>query len=276
MNEYRSKTVLKLMADHNFEGDPKELLKKLVFADLETIESLGGIENIEDRLKFLSSYRGLSEPKLVDMDDDQSGHTDGRQINLNSNHPESRRLFTWAHEIIHSYFEKSAGVKVEYFGGEFHCSGENKEEESLCDFGASLILFYGHKPDSFNIESLLKLMETTGASAEATASSMLEHAEADQGFVVWSRKCKKGENPDQISMFMEEKHPFRIDYAMSRSVFLPQNKSVNEGDAVDACETDSRSMGAIHLDLHPSRLSLETENLLISNGRVLTLFTVIS
>jgi hypothetical protein len=276
MNEYKSKTVLNFMVTHDFEGDPKELLRKLVYEDLETIESLGGVENIEDRLKFLSSYRGLSEPKLVEMEDDQSGHTDGNQINLNAKHSKSRRLFTWAHEIIHSYFEKSAGIKVDYFGGEFHCSGENKEEEFLCDFGASMVLFYGYEPDSFNIESLLRLIELTGASAEATASSMLEHAGNDQGFVVWSRKCKKGESPDQTSLFSEEKQPFRVDYAMSRSVYLPANKSVNEGDAVDICESDNRSSGTIHLDLHPSRLSLETENLLISNGRVLTLFTKLS
>lgn len=276
MNEYQSTTVLNFMVAHDFKGDPKELLRNLVYEDLETIESLGGVENIEDRLKFLSSCRGLSEPNLVDMEDDQSGHTDGNQINLNSNHSASRRLFTWAHEIIHSYFEKSAGIKVEYFGGVFHCSGDNKEEESLCDFGASLILFYGHDPDSFNIDSLLKLMEATGASAEATASSMLEHAEDDQGFIVWSRKCKKGESPDQMSIFSEEKHPFRVDYAISRSVYLPANKSVNEGDAVDICESNNRSSGTVHLDLHPSRLTLKTENLLISNGRVITLFTKLS
>ena len=276
MTDHKTKSVLQFMSENSFSGDPKVLLKTLIFADLQEIDSLGGINNVKDRLKCLASLRGLAEANFIELPNDESGHTDGSQININVTHSEARQLFTWAHEIIHSYFIRSTGVKVDCFGDEFHSSSENEEEESLCDYGASQILLYGHIPGALNISSLLEIINATGASPEATALSMLDHFDDTHGLIIWMRKCKKGENPDQTSLFAEDiKHPFRIDYAVSKNAFLPKNKSVNEGDAVDQCETAGSSSGEIILDLKGHAVTLMTENLSISNGRILSLFKLV-
>lgn len=275
MNDYKSKSVLQFMSDQNFSGDPKLLVKKLIIDDLEEVELLGGVDTVKDRLKYLASLRGISEPNFIELSNLESGHTDGSQININSNDSASRQIFTWAHEIVHSYFRPSSGVKVDCLGGEFHCSSENLEEEALCDYGASIILFYGHAPEAFDLVSLNKMISLTGASPEATASSMLQHFDQSHGFIVWKRKLKKGENKAQISMFEGDiERPFRIDYAICENVFLPENKSVDKGDSIDRCELDSTSEGEIVIDLKSNIITLSTQNLLISGGRILTLFKV--
>lgn len=276
MTDYKTKSVLQFMSENSFSGDPKVLLKMLILADMQEIDSLGGINNVKDRLKCLASLRGLTEPNLIELPNHESGHTDGSQININVAHSAARQLFTWAHEIVHSYFIRSTGVKVDCFGDEFHSSSENKEEESLCDYGASQILFYEHIPGSLNVASLLEIMDATGASPEAAALSMLDHFDDTHGLIVWMRKCKKGENLDQTSLFTEEiDHPFRIEYAVSKNAFLPKNKSVNEGKAVDQCEVAGSSSGEITLDLKGRVVKLMTENLSISNERVLSLFKLV-
>ena len=270
MTEYKTKVVLDLLAVHNFQGTPEELLKKLIYEDIESLGNDVGIDDLETRLVLLGSLRGLKRPMFQDLGIKDSGRTDGKDIFINSSHPRSRQLFTWGHEITHSYFPSSSGVKTDAFGQEHHCSGENREEELLCDFGASLILFYGTSADNFDISNLLKIMENTGASAEAAAISMVKNANSEVGMIVWSRKGKKGENPNQACMFAdEEKNPFRIDYASCKGLFLPKNKSVDEGEAIDTCELEDRSSGVIQIGKYSD---LYSDNLKISGDRILTLF----
>lgn len=215
----------------------------------------------------------LSEPKYIALDRSESGHSDGSAIFININDSRSRQLFTWAHEISHSYFGKSSGVTTDCLGVEFHCSGTNLEEERLCDFGASLILMYGMSPKDFCVDSLIETMNKTGASPEAITISMCRQAGVDDGIIVWRRKCKKGENTNQTSLFSEEiQFPFRIDYAYSKNIFLPNNKSIDEGDSIILCETNNRSSGVIGIKLNNNMIKLKSDNLSISNNRVLTLY----
>lgn len=272
MANYKTKAVLDFLAKHVSDGTPEELLKNLIYNDLALVTD-DSVSSTEDLLKMLGSLRGFSQPKFVDLKDEDSGYTDGKEIFINSNHSKSRQLFTWGHEICHSYFDKSSGVKTDAFGKEFHCSCENTEEEGLCDFGSSLILFYGVDSDNFSIDALLKIVSDTKASAEAVAISMLKNTNSEMGMIVWRRKCKKGENLTQTSLFSEEiKHPFRIDYASSEDVFLPGNKSVDEGNSIDLCEIDGRSSGVIGMKLKNGMVNFRTDNLKISGNRILTLF----
>lgn len=275
MADYKTKVVLDFLKSNNFVDTPEELLKQLIYEDLSIFDA-DSVDDLEDRLKYLGSLKGLSEPQFVVLNDDESGHTDGSTILINTSHHRPRQLFTWAHEISHAYFGKSSGVTTDFLGTEYHCSGTNLEEERLCDFGASLILMYGIVPDDFSINSLLQIVRKTGASAEAVAISMSRQASSKNGIIVWRRKCKKGENPDQVSLFGEEtQNTFRIDYAFSKNIYLPNNKSVDEGNFIDLCGSDLRSSGVIGIKLNNIMVKFMSDNLNISDGRVLTLFQLI-
>lgn len=272
---YRSKAVWDFMSRENFEGDPKVLLKAKIEEDLTTLQELGGYSNNEEKLKLLGSLRSLNEPLYQPLTEGQSGFNNGDRIIINSLHSKQRQLFTWAHEIVHTYFNSSGGVTVVTQHDEYHFSGEDVEEESLCDYGASIILFREHIPETFTCDSLLRLSRASGTSLEATARAMLHHFNSSHGVIVWQRKGKKGENPNQASLFGEAiTYPYRVLYAVGNGAFIPQNKSVNSGDAIDICEAEGCSQGEIVLHLSNTETILYTENITLSNSRILTLFKV--
>jgi hypothetical protein len=72
----------------------------------------------------------------------------------------------------------------------------------------------------------------------------------------------------------DQQYPFRIDYAFGKKFFLPNNKSVDEGDAIDFCEVNKRSSGIIGINLGKDMIKLMTNNLKISNNRILTLYRI--
>lgn len=275
MKRYKTELIKNFLKEHNSNGKPEDLLKKLIHEDLASFDDLKNLDSVEKRLQVLSSYRGIKQPQYIELPNEQIAATKNGEILINSNQPKSRQLFGWAHEIIHSYFPGSTKVTYECLGSDFSFDGENVEEESLCNFGASELIFYGTPDPQFSITSMEKIARQTGASLEATACFMYKYAPKNGGTIVWKRNHKKSQNPDQICMFgIEEKHPFRIVYAWIKGdLFLPKNKSVNQGDAIEECEENGYSSGKIGIDLNDGRVELITDNVLLSSGVVISLFT---
>jgi Zn-dependent peptidase ImmA (M78 family) len=275
MKQKQTLLIRQFLETHNHLGSPEQLLKKLIIEDFKSLEDLKSIENLEIKLKILGSLRGFTEPKYIELPSDICARTKDGKIEINATHVKSRQLFAWAHEIVHSYFNSSTKVEIECIGGTYSFIGENVEEETLCNFGASEILFYGINAKDFSVETLQKIAQGNGLSKEATACFMRKYAPENGGIIVWKRMHRKSENPHQSSLFDEDQQPFRIHYALvNGNLFLPKNKSVNSGEAINECEQDGFSFGVIELNL-PSKVLISTDNLLIGDKTVLTLFKVI-
>lgn len=278
MIDFRTANVTEFLNHYQWEASPDELMKKLVR------KLVGKLENpaipTKQKLKISSSLRSISPvPEYAKMSSSQSSflvaHINGTYtIFLNSSHSEGRQLYSWAHEICHTFFPVG---KNEKRIDSYWTTGENPEVEYLCELGAGELLFCGVKCKSlpYNIQTLKSLSGSLNTSLEATAIFMAKSLFwPGKGMAVWEKKLKKGENPNQTSFFLEIKqYPvFRIEYAIyPNGPFLPKMKSVNKGDILKLTDEKNKSLtGKISLNLKQP-VELRVETLKLYGDKVLTL-----
>ncbi|MCA9375386.1 ImmA/IrrE family metallo-endopeptidase [Candidatus Dojkabacteria bacterium] len=251
---YKTANIRYFKALYNWKGTIEELITKLiadVYNDINPPPT-----NVKEKLQIISSLRNIDpDPIYKDLGDNSAWivSVNGRnKIYLNINHSEGRQLFSWAHEISHTFFPKKP--EEEKIDG-FWIDGENPEEEILCDFGANQIIFWNVNiaDTTFHEDLLENVSKQTGASLEASSIFIAKSPDYRFGMALWSKKYKKGQCAEQQSLFNESpiSPVYRIDYAIySKSVFLPKNKSINKGEELleNAVSAKKLQKGDITID----------------------------
>lgn len=132
-----------------------------------------------ERIKVLASLRGF---RVFPMQAHHDHHRDavvmrdpsgvGGQIFYNTVRPDTRILFSIAHEIVHGFFP-TTGPGIRFREMTADTPPERDELERLCDAGAAELVmptdeFQPVVGDGWTIRNLAKLMSVFGASYEAT------------------------------------------------------------------------------------------------------------
>lgn len=203
---------------------------------------------------------------------------DGRvAIRVNPDRPETRKRFSVAHEISHTFFSNYQ-TKTWCRTDARYRRRDNPDDllEMLCDIGASELIL----PTPWFIQDaaavttgagLVELARKYAASREATLRRFAESHPGNVAAVFFSWKLKPTQqstigNVDQHSLFDEDPAEnarrakrLRLDYSISSPKFaeaghyLPADKSVeNDGPLYEAASTGRPSEGECRLDLGPA------------------------
>lgn len=199
-------------------------------------------------LEVLASFRGVREVNHAEMQ--EAGRLlpvgAGYVIEVNAVHPAGKQRFTVAHEICHTLFneaEQATGGTIDAETGLFN---PKREEEYLCDRGAGRLLLHPSwlgplaTDRTASVDTLLELSELCGASLEATAFQLARLALWPCTVVCWEPGLRKAERvrPAQLGLpgvprpTPVEKLRARRVYAPPAGLFIPLNKSVDEGTPV--------------------------------------------
>ena len=203
---------------------------------------------------------------------------DGRvAIRVNPDQPETRKRFSVAHEISHTFFPNYE-TKTWCRTDARYRRRDNPEDllEMLCDIGASELIL----PAPWFIQDaavvttgagLVDLARKYAASREATLRRFAESHPGNVAAVFLSWKLKPTQqstigNIDQHNLFDEDPvdnarraKKLRLDYSIPSPMFaeaghyLPADKSVeNDGPLYEAASTGRPSEGECRLDLGPA------------------------
>ncbi len=201
-------------------------------APLELLASLRGVVNVE-----AMSMR--SAGRLVPR-------VDGYLIQVNDGDPPTRRRFSIAHEICHTFFTVPATGGAPHEDATTGAFDESLQEEYLCDVGAAHLLLHprwlieraaGVDP---SIDRLFAIASECEASAEATARQLAALGVWSCSFVFWEPGYRKAE--------VRRDQPARLRvarvYASPGAPFLPRRKSVRDDSSIaDALRDHSRTSG---------------------------------
>ena len=271
-----SPRVLNLLKSNPSFSTPEDIVIHLA---KELAAKVPNTEDTKKRLAILASYRGIIAINYKRMQEEESGTLinnagNRNEILVNNGHSINRQNFTIAHEICHTFFTGPTGNENSNYSD--YC--EDPYEEKLCDIGASEILFFNcdFSGRFFSIDTLIKTAEKFTASYEATAIKMVKsNIWRDVGFIIWKKKVKKDQNLDQSSFWQgyEDKEVFRVQYSyFNNYVYIPQNKSVNNGSAIDIASSQGLGKGVLQLNLDPVHI-LNVEAICIYKNTVLSLVT---
>ena len=232
-------------------------------------------------LRALASFRGIrivDAPPVHSEDAEIGPSADGRvSIRLHPDRPETRRRFSLAHEIAHTFFpdfESRAWARAD---SRFRWVGHPDDElERLCDIGASELLFPTRwfPSDASEVTcagDLVQLAATYGASREATLRRFAEYHSESLAAVYfrWSLKPSQAASigqKDQLDIFgmdpeqrIREARRLRVGYVIGShafaagDMFVPNDKSIESaGSIYDAARTGSPIDGVDFLDLGPA------------------------
>ncbi|MBS1854924.1 MAG: ImmA/IrrE family metallo-endopeptidase [Acidobacteria bacterium] len=224
----------------------------------------------------LASFLGIkcsNEAPIHSQDAELVPAGDGRvAIRVNPERPETRRRFSMAHEISHTFFPHYQSKVWCRTDARFR-RRENPDDhlEMLCDTGASEIVlpvpWFVH--DAEGVHTGMEFIELTrkyGVSREATLRRYAEVSDRNiqAAYFSWRLKpaqTKRLADPNQQRLFdiPADKPPakkLRLDYAIpsaaANGAFLPQHKSVDNDGPLYAAALGTPCEGTCHLDLGPS------------------------
>lgn len=263
--------IVEFLSTNNWQNTPDGLIISLVHALVNDVTDY--CSTTEEKLKMIASLRGIQpEPIYRDMPEGDSGciviKKGRRFIQINKKISRGRQIFTWAHEICHTFFPSQNN------------DAEDQYEERLCDIGASEMIFCNVDLSQFSfcIKDLTTVANLVGASLEATAIFLVKSPlGVNKGMAVWKKRLKYPYDPDQIliSSDIPKRISPRTEYAYfdKFTVVIPKNKPVKMGAVIPhAFFNNAICQGNILLELDEDFV-LNTEAIKTSEDRVLTLFT---
>lgn len=230
--------------------------------DVDVLAGLRGIRISEER-PFHSQDAELSP--------DNAG---GVTMRINPDRPETRRRFSIAHEISHTFFPDY--TMKEWCRTDARYRNRNNPDEHLemlCDIGAAELLFPApwftrDAAAVANASGFIRLAADYRASREATLRRYAETSPDPLAVTFFSWKLKPTQkgiigNPAQTNLFgispedeVRDAIRLRIEYAVpsvsftSAGFFLPKDKSVdNDGPIYRAASTGQPVDDECHLDL---------------------------
>lgn len=178
--KYRDPDITALVEAKGGESEPRALVQSEACALLAELREWGavGLPPFE-RIAILASLRGYSvEPMQACHDHERDAVVlrklsgAGGQIFYNEDRPQSRIVFSIAHEITHGFFPVTgSGVRFREMTAD--APPETNELERLCDVGAAELVmpteeFRETAGKDWTIRNIPKLIHTFGASFEAT------------------------------------------------------------------------------------------------------------
>ena len=242
-----------------------------------TFGDSGGPLDIEALASFLGIGRSVDRPAHSD-DAELVPVGNGRvAIRVNPDRPETRRRFSIAHEVVHTFFPNYQAKTWCRTDSRFR-NRDNPDDlvEMLCDVGAAeLILpapwFIKDAAVARTAADLIELARKYVASREATLRRFAETHEACVAAVFFSWKLKPTQHPtignkrqanlfgaDPAEMVLSAKK-LRLDYSIPSPSFaqaghyLPADKSVlNDGPLYAAASTGQPCEDKSRLDMGPS------------------------
>ena len=201
----------------------------------------------------------------------------GVEMRVNPDRPETRKRFSIAHEISHTFFPDFQQKEWCRTDARFRDRSDPSQYlEMLCDIGASELLFpepwfSNSAATVLNAHDFAELASTYHASREATLRRYVELASTPVAVVFFSWKLKPTQrgvvgNENQGNLFgvsaeqeLQDAMQLRIDYAIySESLktlgyYFPADKSVESTESVirDATNGKCADSPSIYLDLGP-------------------------
>lgn len=233
--------VASLCRAHDFDGDPRDLIRRLC----RTLLSEAGT-GIPTELALLASFQNVIRIEELPLDHDAHLGWDGRHyvIQVRLDHSAGRRRFSTGHELVHTFFP-GARTRSDLPEHDIGLSRTAVTEEHLCDLGAAELLmpeerFAPALPRSPGMEDVLRLSEMFQASIEATARRVLRLCRRPGAVVVLEPKLKPSELRSEARGALHPGVPprhqpgpipkLRVEYSDSTGPrYIPQNKSVADG-----------------------------------------------
>jgi hypothetical protein len=236
-----------LLLDRSKESSPEQAIRSEARRVVAYARSLGWSGPPFD-LRQLASILGIRDRSVPGMVQDAlirpRAGGDGFEILWNPDVPETRRNFTFGHEISHTFFPDCASA-IQYRDPLHRCDPK-KPIEVLCDLGAAELLlpaaeFGDHVNDlGVSLGSLESLRERYVASREAVARRMVTLAATPCAVAFVS--CRLSPREIQASRQLtfpgaERPHPkYRIDMMFASATFgaerLPHHKSLPDDSCV--------------------------------------------
>jgi hypothetical protein len=226
-------------------GDPEQAVDRLVDGLLDECGVAGPPVDVE----MLASLRRVRRVELVEMA--EAGRLvpegSGYVIHVNERHAESKRRFTIAHEVGHTFFDEATAALRYKADGATGLFEPRSEEEYLCDMAAARALLHPHwleplaRADGPSLEALFALAQTCGASIEATAIQLSRLGRWRCSFVFWEPGLRKAERLRAAQPALggwegpagpQEKLRAQRVYGPAGVPFLPRNKSIDSGSQV--------------------------------------------
>lgn len=222
---------------HTGAAEPPAAVQQLVDALLEEAAVSGPPADVE----LLASWRRVRRVELLDMAEAGRLVPDGTGyiIQVNQRHTETKRRFTVAHEVGHTFFDEAASSTRYQADGATGLFDLRSEEEYLCDIAAARVLLHPRwllplaRAQGPSLDALLGLAQTCQASIEATAIQLSQLGIWRCSFVFWEPGLRKAERlpaPQPALSGWEgpdprEKLRAQKVYAAPGVPFLPRNKS---------------------------------------------------
>ena len=251
---YSHNSVIRLIDRHSeISQDPEEIIRSIVQDKLSVARQSGyfGWNGPPFNPEVLASVLGIRCEESVELthSEDAELHPaeNGRMvIRYNPDRPKTRRNFSIAHEIVHTFFP---GYQDKFHTR--HQSGKfnpENEVEFLCDLGASEIVMptpefdLDAKSMGVSLKSLRKLSKLYEVSFEATAIRMITTDFYPCALMVLDYSHKPAEKDKieaskyQHSLFRDERWEpppmrLRVQYFVRGthfSTYIPKHKSIEE------------------------------------------------
>ncbi len=287
---WHSPSALSLLAVTG-EADPVLAMTKLA----EELVQDAGLQAPPVDLRMLASFQGVRSIRTVSMTSAARLVPEGGAlvIEVNERHSLGKRNFSAAHEISHTLLPSyTGGAIVDEETGQF-C--DDREEEFLCDVGASALLL----PDRWlrqvaldlgaTLSTLVHSAERFGASLQATARKLAQLNLWPCAFVLWEEGFRKADRVLErqalipgMEAYGLPRPKFRVANAYSSQSFahfIPWNKSIHDDSVIVACRNvDGAMSGVERLDLGHGVVELYCESIWapyrsgdVMRGRVLSL-----
>jgi hypothetical protein len=227
-------------------------------------------------MEVLASLRGITKsddvpvhsPDAELVPDGEGGMT----MRVNPDRPETRKRFSAAHEISHTFFPNYS-TKVWCRTDARYRSRDNPDDylEMLCDIGASELVFPQpwFEKSAAAVSGALDLVDLAAAFQGSREATMRRYAETSSeslavAYFSWKLKPTQlstignrdqrnlfGDNPDDL---IRNAKRLRIEYSIpstpfrSEGYFLPSDKSVeSDGPIYQAARTGTPTDGECHL-----------------------------
>lgn len=259
---WRSRAAAAICA-HARTADPEEAIRQLADALLGN----AGVAEPPVNVELLASMRGVRRVEIVDMAEagrlvpEGAGYT----VHVNERHIETRRRFTVAHEVGHTFFNEAGRTSRRVIDSTVGAFQPGKEEEYLCDTAAARILLHPGWLDPLararepSLDGLIEVADACQASLEATAIQLAQLGLWRCSFVFWEPGLRKAEQVPAEQPPLAgwvgtagpvEKLRARRIYGPPGVPFLPRNKSVAPESRIwRACADETRTEGEEQFDL---------------------------
>ncbi|EMI20157.1 hypothetical protein RMSM_02915 [Rhodopirellula maiorica SM1] len=262
-------------------SSPEEAIRAKARQLIQTCESMFGRPEMPIDVDVLTSLQGIhvsGDLPIQSPDAELAPRSEGGvEMRVHPDRPETRKRFSVAHEISHTFFPEYEQKSWCRTDARYRDRNDPDQYlEMLCDIGAAELLFpqpwFSDDANQVsNASGLVALADTYHGSREATLRRFAELSNDPIAAVFFTWKLKpvqKGvvDNEEQTNLFglshdeqVRDALQLRIDYSIASESFsqlghyLPPEKSIkNDGPIFEASSTASCFDGECHLDFGPA------------------------